>query len=292
MSSSLPRSPVAEYAAQESWALEQDRDDTLAPYREEFELPLSANGRPLVYFCGNSLGLLPRGARAELHAELDAWARFGVDAHFEGRHPWYRYAESLAEPLARVVGAQPDEVVAMNSLTINLHLMLVSFYRPEGRRRKILMEEDAFPSDAYAVVSQLAARGFEPTDLLIARPRSDESLLRTEDLERLLEERGSEIALVWLGAVHYYTGQLLELERIAAAARRAGCLVGFDLAHAVGNVPLRLHHWGVDFAVWCSYKYLNSGPGAVGGCYLHERHGRDRSLHRFAGWWGNDPETR
>ena len=280
------------YSADEAWSRAEDARDSLAWCRKAFELPRAADGTPLVYLCGNSLGLLPKAAATRVHAELEAWGRLGVEAHFEGRHPWYSYGAPLCGPLGRLVGAAADEVVAMNSLTVNLHLMLVTLYRPEGARRKILLEESAFPSDRYALASHLAARGIAPDALLVARPRPGEALLRTEDVEALLAREGREIALVWLGAVHYYTGQLLELERITAAARRAGCLVGFDLAHAIGNVPLALHDWGVDFAVWCSYKYLNAGPGAVGGCYLHERHGRNLSLPRFAGWWGNDPATR
>ena len=283
---------MSEYHPEEAWALEQDRADPLAWSRDEFALPTGGGTEPLVYFSGNSLGLMPKAARTEVTQELEDWARLGVDAHFDGAHPWYSASEELREPLARLVGAQPAEVVAMNSLTVNLHLMLVSFYHPNGKRRKILMEEAAFPSDAYAVATHLAARGVEAEALLLAGPRPGESLLRGDDLETLLAEQGSEIALVWLGAVHYYTGQLLELERITRAAKRAGCVVGFDLAHAAGNVLLRLHEWGVDFAVWCSYKYLNAGPGAVGGCYVHERHGGDPALQRFAGWWGNDPATR
>ncbi len=283
---------MSEYHPEEAWALEQDRADPLAWSRDEFALPTGAGTEPLVYFSGNSLGLMPKAARTEVIQELEDWARLGVDGHFEGVHPWYSSSEELREPMARLVGALPGEVVAMNSLTVNLHLMLVSFYHPNGKRRKILMEESAFPSDAYAVATHLAARGVEPEALLLARPRPGECLLRGDDLETLLAEQGSEIALVWLGAVHYYTGQLLQLERITRAAKRAGCVVGFDLAHAAGNVLLRLHEWGVDFAVWCSYKYLNAGPGAVGGCYVHERHGGDPALQRFAGWWGNDPATR
>ena len=279
------------FRPEEGWALEQDRRDPLGWARREFELPLDAEGRPLIYFCGNSLGLMPRSARALVQAELEDWARLGVEAHFDARSPWYSYHETLREPLARLVGAQPGEVVGMNSLTINLHLMLVSFYQPAGRRRKVLIEAGAFPSDAYAVASHLAARGIGREAIVVAAPRAGESCLRSEDLEALLAEQGDEIALVWLGAVHYYTGQLLELARIARAARAAGAVVGFDLAHAAGNVPLALHDWGVDFAVWCSYKYLNAGPGAIGGCFVHERHGRE-ALPRFAGWWGNDPATR
>jgi kynureninase len=283
---------VSSYQPEEAWALEQDRADPLAWCRAEFAVPAGARGEPLAYFSGNSLGLMPKAARAEVTQELDDWARLGVEGHFAGRAPWYSYSERLREPLARLVGALPGEVVAMNSLTVNLHLMLVSFYRPSGKRNKVLLEQTPFPSDAYAVASHLATRGVPADAVLPARPRAGERLLRTDDLEALLAERGNEIALVWLGAVDYYTGQLLELQRIAAAARRAGCLVGFDLAHAAGNVPLQLHDWEVDFAVWCSYKYLNAGPGAVGGCYVHQRHGQDPSVPRYAGWWGNDPETR
>ncbi len=261
----------AEYSADAAWARAEDARDPLAWCREAFELPRDAAGAPLAYLCGNSLGLMPRASATRVQAELDAWGRHGVEAHFEGPHPWYRYGEALCRPLGELAGASAAEVVAMNSLTVNLHLMLVTFYRPEGARRKILLEESAFPSDRYALASHLAARGIASDALLVASPRPGESVLRTEDVETLLGRHGEEIALVWLGAVHYYTGQLLELERITRAARRAGCVVGFDLAHAIGNVPLALHDWGVDFAVWCSYKYLNAGPGAVGGCYVHER---------------------
>lgn len=281
------------FRPEEAWATEQDTRDPLGWARTEFELPVGRDGEAPVYFAGNSLGLMPKAARSLVAAELDDWSRLGVEAHLEGRTPWYSYHGELREALARLAGALPSEVVAMNSLTVNLHLMLVTFHRPEGRRSKILMEEAAFPSDAYAVASHLRSRGIDPVDgIIVARPREGEATLRTEDLELLLAERGSEIATVWLGGVHYYSGQLLDLARITRAARSAGCLVGFDLAHAIGNVELRVHEWDVDFAVWCSYKYLNGGPGAIGGCYLHERHGRDPSLPRYAGWWGNDPATR
>ena len=279
------------FAPGEAWARDADARDPLGWGRAAFALPAGPDGAPLLYFCGNSLGLMPLRARALVDAELADWAGLGVEGHFAAERPWYSYHAALREPLARLVGALPHEVVAMNALTINLHLMLVSFYRPAGRRVKILIEEAAFPSDAYAVASHLEARGIGADAVLVARPRPGESLLRTEDLEALLAEHGSEIAVVWLGAVHYYTGQLLALERISRAAHAAGCVVGFDLAHAAGNVPLQLHAWDVDFAVWCSYKYLNAGPGAVAGCFVHERH-QAAGLPRFAGWWGNDPATR
>lgn len=281
------------FLADESWARTEDEADALAGFREAFELPRGGDGRPLAYLCGNSLGLMPKAARALVEAELEDWGRLGVLGHLEARTPWYSYHESVREGLARLVGARSHEVVAMNGLTVNLHLMLATFYRPTAARYKVLMEDEAFPSDRYALASHLQTRGYDPADgVLVARPRAGEAGLRTEDVEALLAERGREIALVLLGGVHYYTGQLLDLPRIAAAGRRAGSVVGFDLAHAIGNVVLALHDCDVDFAVWCSYKYLNAGPGAVAGCFVHERHARDRSLPRFAGWWGNDPATR
>jgi len=269
-----------------------DKADPLASYREEFEWPVDGEGRRLTYLVGNSLGLLPRGARALVNEELDEWARRGVEGHMKARTPWYTYHEFLRESTARLVGALPEEVVVMNTLTTNLHLMLASFYRPNGKRVKVVMEENAFPSDQYAIPSHLGVRGVDPSNVIIVRARPGEALLRTEDLERVFAEQGSEIALLLLGGVNYYSGQLFELGRLAGAARRAGITVGYDLAHAVGNVPLSLHDWDVDFAVWCSYKYLNGGPGAPGGCFVHKRHGDNTSIARMAGWWGNDPNTR
>jgi kynureninase len=228
-----------------------------------------------------------------MEQELDAWARQGVDAHFRDRLPWYSYHELFRDSGARLVGALPGEVVMMNSLTVNLHLMMVSFYRPTARRRKVLVDEPTFPSDLYAVQSQIRYHGLDPADaLLMLKPRPGEHLIRDEDIDAILEEQGEEIALVLLSGVNFFTGQAFDMARITAAAKRRGCVVGFDLAHAAGNVLLRLHDWQVDFAVWCNYKYLNSGPGAVGGCFVHEAHGRDLDLPRLAGWWGNDPATR
>lgn len=276
----------------EAWALAQDAADSLAWCRQEFEYPAERDGRP-IYFCSNSLGLLPRATRPLLEKELDVWSRLGVEGHFHGEEPWYTYAGRLCAPLARIVGAYPHEVVAMNSLTVNLHLMLSTFYQPRPGREGILVEEGAFPSDNYALASHLRVRGVDPAAaIVVARPRPGESVLRTDDIEALLEARGGEIAVVMLGGVHYYTGQVLDMARIGRAAHRAGCLVGFDLAHAAGNVPLALHAWDVDFAIWCTYKYLNGGPGSIGACYVHERHGRNPALARLAGWWGNDPATR
>ena len=274
-------------------AVELDREDSLAPFRDRFFLPAGKSGTAKRYFCGNSLGLQPRSVADRLRQELDDWARLAVDAHFHGATPWFSYHEVFRESMAAIVGALPGEVVVMNSLTANLHLMMTSFFRPDGPQRKILVEESAFPSDTYAVKSHLRLHGLDPVkDLIVARPRDGESCLRTADLEQLLEERGSEIALVMLPGVQYYTGELFDIGRITSAARKQGCTVGFDLAHAAGNVPLRLHDWGVDFAVWCTYKYLNAGPGAVAGCFVHQRHERRSDLPRLAGWWGNDPESR
>ncbi len=277
----------------ERWALERDARDPLAWCRAEFELPVDDDGSPLIYLSGNSLGLMPREVRTVVGRELEAWSRRAVEAHLDGANPWYTYHEPLLSPMARLVGARPGEVALMNSLTVNLHLMMISFYRPTSARWKILMEESAFPSDNYAVASHLASRGADPVEgVIVACPRAGESSLRTEDLEALLSTRGSEIALVLLPGVQYFSGQLLDMERLTRAAHAAGCVVGFDLAHAAGNAVLRLHDWDIDFAVWCSYKYLNAGPGAVAGCFVHERHGSDPALPRLGGWWGNDPVTR
>jgi len=280
-------------ADQESFARDGDSRDPLAPCRESFHLPRRDDGSPVIYLCGNSLGLQPTSAREILEQELDDWARLAVDAHFHGHTPWYSYHETLRESGARLVGARPGEVVMMNTLTVNLHLMMVSFYRPTPQRRKILVEGPTFPSDLYAVQSQLRHHGHDPeADLVVVRPRDGEHSIRTDDLEEVLDRRGDEIALVLLSGVNYFSGQLFEMARITRAAKARGCVVGLDLAHAAGNAVLHLHDWDVDFAVWCSYKYLNAGPGAVGGCFVHERHGADASLGRFAGWWGNDPSSR
>ncbi|CAN5515120.1 kynureninase [soil metagenome] len=281
------------FSADEQFALQLDAADPLRTFRDRFHIPISADGKPLIYFVGNSLGLMPKATRSLVEQELEDWARLGVDGHLEGRTPWYSYHETVREPLARLVGAQPNEVVAMNSLTVNLHLMMATCYSPTAARSKVLMEEPAFPSDTYAVQSQIVHHGFDPKEaLLLARPRDGEFTLRHDDVESLLEQHGSEIALVLLGGVNFFTGQFFDIRRLTAAAQKHGCIVGIDLAHAIGNVPLQLHDWNVDFAVWCSYKYLNSGPGAVGGAFVHERHATNRTLPRFAGWWGNDPATR
>ena len=281
------------FSADEDFARQQDREDPLGRFRERFHLPVGKDGQPLIYFVGNSLGLMPKATRQIVEQELDDWSRLGVDGHFDAATPWYSYHETVRDSAARLVGAQPNEVVCMNSLTVNLHLLMASFYRPTKDRAKILMEAPAFPSDTYAIKSQIEHHGFDPEEsLLLAEPRKGEETIRQEDIEALLEKHGEEIALVLFAGVNFFTGQLFDIARITAAAQQRGCLVGIDLAHAAGNAPLALHDWQVDFAVWCSYKYLNSGPGAVAGAFVHERHATNPDLPRLAGWWGNDPKTR
>jgi kynureninase len=277
----------------EDFAIALDAVDPLRPYREQFLIPRRADGSPVIYFCGHSLGLEPRQARDFVEQELHDWAQLGVEGHFRGKSPWYPYHEQFRETGARLVGARPGEVVFMNGLTVNLHLMMLTFYRPTAQRHLILIDEPAFPSDRYAVLSQLRMHGFDPHDALVSvQPRAGEQTIREEDIEAILDQRGEEIALVLWNGVNFFTGQWFDLPRLTELAHRKGCVVGLDLAHAAGNVPLALHDWNVDFAVWCSYKYLNSGPGAVAGCFVHERHGSNLDLPRLAGWWGNDPATR
>ena len=281
------------FSADEKFALQLDAEDSLRQFREEFHLPLDENGKPLIYLAGNSLGLMPKAARKIVEQELDDWAKFAVDAHLGAATPWYMYHETLREPVARLVGAKPNEVICMNSLTVNLHLMMATFYRPTKTRFKIVMEEPAFPSDTYAIKTQIVHHGLDPNDALdLARPRAGEFTVRQDDIEALLEKQGDQIALVLIAGVNFFTGQLFDIEKITAAAQKRGCVVGIDLAHAIGNVPLALHDWKLDFAVWCSYKYLNAGPGAVAGAFVHERHATNRELPRLAGWFGNDPNTR
>lgn len=270
-----------------------DQADDLRSFRERFLHPETEGGQTRPYFCGNSLGLQPAATRADVEAELDDWAHLAVDGHREARSPWYTYHEQFRDPMARIVGAKPNEVVLMNSLTVNLHLMFVTFYRPEGRRRKVLMEAPAFPSDTYAVQTHVASRGVDPAEAIVTiAPRDGEHTLHSEDVLAKIAEIGDELAMVLIGGVNYFTGQYFDLAAITRAAHDVGATAGFDLAHAAGNVPLALHDWDVDFACWCTYKYLNGGPGSIAGCFVHERHGKDTSLPRFAGWWGNDPDTR
>jgi kynureninase len=281
------------FSADEQFALQLDSDDSLRRFREKFYLPRGKDGKQLIYFAGNSLGLMPKTARAIVEEELNNWAKLGVDAHHATGTPWYTYHEALREPTARLVGAKPLEVICMNSLTVNLHLMMATFYRPTKSRFKILMEEPAFPSDTYAIKTQIAHHGLDPRDaLILARPRKSEFTLRVEDMIDLIEKDADQLALVMLAGVNFFTGQLFDIEKIAAAARKHRIVAGFDLAHAIGNVLLTLHDWNVDFAVWCSYKYLNAGPGAVAGAFVHERHATNTKLPRLAGWFGNDPNTR
>jgi kynureninase len=282
-----------QFAADEEFSLKLDAEDSLHQFREKFHVPLGKDGKPLIYFAGNSLGLMPKTVRQTVEQELDDWAKLGVDAHLEAATPWYMYHESLREPIARLVGAKPIEVICMNSLTVNLHLMMATFYRPTKSRFKILMEEPAFPSDTYAIKTQIMHHGLNPKDaLVLARPREGEFTVRQEEIVDLIERHGDQLALVMIGGVNFFTGQWFDISEITRIAQKSGIIVGFDLAHAIGNVPLTSHDWNVDFAVWCSYKYLNAGPGAVAGAFVHERHATNTELPRLAGWFGNDPITR
>ncbi|NKJ23431.1 kynureninase [Dyella sp. SG609] len=280
------------YQATLEWARAQDAADPLRAFRDEFLIP-PHQGRDSHYFCGNSLGLQPRAVREALNAELDDWGALAVEGHFKVRLPWLDYHEFVRDDLAALVGALPSEVVAMNTLGVNLHLMMVSFYRPTLERHAILIEAGAFPTDRYAVESQIRFHGFSPAlSLIELQPDEPNGTLSMEAIERALAEHGERIALVLLPGVQYRTGQAFDLKAITALAHAQGCAVGFDLAHAVGNLPLQLHDSGADFAVWCSYKYLNSGPGAVAGAFVHERHAHTEHLPRFAGWWGHDKQSR
>ena len=284
---------VSQFRIGEEFAAALDQSDPLAGFRDRFHIPKSKTGEDCIYLCGHSLGLQPKSAKSYIEEELEDWAKLGVEGHFHGRHPWMPYHRLLTEQTAALVGAQPVEVVVMNSLTVNLHLLMASFYRPTPQRHKILIERGAFPSDQYAVKSQINFHNFEPaTSLIELTAREGETCLRDEDIFSLIDREGDSIALILLGGVNYATGQFFDLPEITKAGHRKGCLVAIDLAHAVGNIPLQLHEWGPDFAVWCSYKYLNGGPGCVAGCFVHERHSRAWNLPRFAGWWGHDEKTR
>jgi kynureninase len=280
------------YEATLAYAKSQDQQDPLRSFRNRFFIPPFKDGKSL-YLCGNSLGLQPKSAESALQHELEHWKTHGVEGHFRGDMPWKDYHTFLAKQSAHVVGAKEEEVVVMNTLTTNLHLMMVSFYRPTAERYKIIMEASAFPSDQYAMESQVRWHGYEPEQAIVeVKPREGEDTLRTEDILSAIEEHGAETALVLFGGVNYFTGQLFDMAAITEAAHRAGAYAGFDLAHAAGNAPLQLHDWGADFAVWCSYKYLNSGPGGPSGVFVHERHGNNPDLPRFAGWWGHDEKER
>jgi kynureninase len=279
------------FEATRAWADAQDAADPLRRFRDEFHIP-PHHGADTLYFCGNSLGLQPKGARAAIEAELHDWSELAVEAHFRGRSPWMLYHEYVRDAMAEVVGAKPLEVVAMNTLGVNLHLMMVSFYRPTKARPAILMEAGAFPTDRYALESQVRFHGFNPaTDLIELQPDGPGGTLSMDAIEAAIAEHGSRVALILLPGIQYRTGQVFDLNRIVELGHAAGCMVGFDLAHAAGNLPLTLHDTGADFAVWCTYKYLNAGPGAVAGAFVHERHAQ-ADVPRFAGWWGHDKSTR
>ena len=283
---------LSQFAATRDFAQDCDAADILAPYRKQFELPVSVSGKPMIYLCGHSLGLAPRAALDYVSEELAEWAQLGVLGHHIATRPWIDYAQNFTKGLQHVTGAQAHEVVAMNSLTVNLHLMMASFYRPVGMRDKILIEAGAFSSDRHAILGQFSWHKLDPNGTLIElAPRAGEEILRIEDIEAAIDSCGNELALVLWPGVQYRTGQAFDCARIASAAHRVGAIAGFDMAHAIGNLPLKLHDWDVDFAVWCSYKYLNAGPGAIGGCFVHERH-FDNAPSRLSGWWGHEPQTR
>ncbi len=284
---------MSEFKTGLEFAKQQDQNDILKSYRDAFYLPKNKNGEPLIYMTGNSLGLQPKATKQYINQELEDWANLGVEGHFEAKTPWLPYHEFLTESMAHVVGAKPIEVIVMNTLTANLHFMMVSFYKPTKKRYKILIESDAFPSDKYAVESQLRHHGYDDKEgVVLWKPREGEELLNYDDLEAILEAQGDEIALIMLGGINYYTGQFFDLKRIATLGHKYGCNVGFDCAHGAGNVQLNLHDSGADFAVWCTYKYLNAGPGSLAGCFVHERHAHNRELNRFTGWWSHNKKTR
>jgi kynureninase len=276
-----------------AFAKAQDEKDPLKEYRDRFYIPVDKEDNELIYLCGNSLGCQPKSVAQYIEQELNDWADLGVEGHFKEETPWMSYHEELAKPMAHIVGAKPSEVVIMNTLTTNLHLMMVSFYNPTPSRHKIIIESDAFPSDKYAVESQIRQRGYDPeTSLILWQPREGEDLCRYEDLEALVKEHGDSVALLLIGNTNYYSGQCYPIKKITTLGHSNGSKVGFDLAHGVGNIMPDLHESGADFAVWCTYKYLNSGPGSLGGCFVHERHHTDKNIQRFTGWWGQNKDTR
>lgn len=274
------------------FAKQKDEQDELKSFRNRFHHPV-INGKPTVYFTGNSLGLQPVATKDYIQTELEDWAQWGVEGHFLGRNPWFSYHELLTQKMANVVGCKINETVVMGSLSTNVHLLMVSFYRPEGKRTKIICEAKAFPSDQYILETQVKHHGLNPDDTIIEiSPREGEELIHEEDILNAIKETGDELALVMIGGVNYYTGQLFDMKTIAAAGHEVGAKVGFDLAHAAGNINLQLHDWDIDFAAWCTYKYLNSGPGGVSGIFIHEKHASNKELVRFGGWWGQDKDTR
>ncbi len=280
------------YKTTRNYAREMDDGDSLSEFKERFLFP-QHKGKSVIYLCGNSLGLQPKHAKDYFEQELNDWAEYGVEGHFQAKRPWFSYHKFFTASLAKIVGAHENEVVAMNTLTVNLHLLMLSFYKPTKQRYKIIMEAGAFPSDMYAMETQVQLHGFDPQDAIIEiAPRKGEYIIHHSDIEAALKKNKNKVALVLFGGVNYYTGQFFDLKKITELAHEAGALAGFDLAHAVGNKVLHLHDWDVDFACWCSYKYLNSGPGAVGGIYVHETHTKNKNVFRLGGWWGHDEKTR
>lgn len=276
-----------------AFARQCDQEDPLSHFRKKFHIPTDEHHKELIYLCGNSLGLQPVSTKKYIKQELNDWAKHGVEGHTEAKHPWMPYHEFLTKSMAKIVGAKPSEVVVMNTLTTNLHLMMVSFYKPTATKYKIVVESDAFPSDKYAMESQLSFHGFDPKQGLVSwSPREGEDTCHFEDLEHILETQGDEIALLMIGSTNYYSGQHFPLKKITQLGHKHNCMVGFDLAHGAGNIQPNLHDSGADFAVWCTYKYLNSGPGSLGGCFVHERHANNTQLKRFAGWWGHNKNSR
>ncbi len=283
---------VSQFTASIACAKQLDEEDALSSFKQRFYFP-QKNSKDVIYFCGNSLGLQPRNVKQAFQDELDNWRELAIDGYFKGPHPWLNFADETNCVLAKIMGAQQHEITIMNTLTVNLHLMLFSFYKPTSGRYKIIMEAGAFPSDQYAVASHIKNHGLQLSDALIeVAPRDGEKLLREEDILLAIDQHKNQLALVLFGGIHYYTGQLLDIKLITEAAHKAGAVAGWDLAHVAGNVPVFLHDWNVDFAVWCSYKYLNAGPGAVGSVFIHEKHAQNTSINRMAGWWGNDERTR
>ncbi|MDB4851288.1 kynureninase [Flavobacteriaceae bacterium] len=275
------------------YAKQLDQEDPISYLRNEFHIPRDKDGKEWLYFTGNSLGLQPKITSKYIVQELDDWAKFGVEGHFEAKNPWLSYHELLTDTMAKVVGAKPVEVVVMNTLTTNLHLLMVSFYQPSKTKYKIIIESDAFPSDRYAVQSQLSFHGFDPEEALIEwKPKEGKELLELEDLKSILDSQGDEVALLLIGGVNYYTGQYLDIKKIAELGHAKKCMVGIDLAHGAGNIQPNLHDSSIDFAAWCTYKYLNSGPGSLSGLFVHEKHAQRKDLPRFAGWWNHNKETR
>jgi len=280
------------YSTDKNFAVQQDANDPLKKYRENFFIPISSENKEQIYFCGNSLGLQPKTVRAYVEQELKDWELMGIEGVTEAKNPWLPYHEFLTKQTAHLVGANENEVVNMNTLSVNLHLMMVSFYRPTKERNKIFIEGTAFPSDQYAVKSQLRFHGYDENSLIEIFPKENETYIKTEDILEVIEREGDKIALIMFAGVNYYTGQFFDLKKITEAGHKKGCLVGFDLAHAAGNIDVQLHDWNIDFAVWCNYKYLNGGPGAIAGAFVHEKHHSDKNIPRFEGWWGNDKQTR